>query len=194
MSHMCDIKAYICHMNETKSKILHAAIALLAKDANVTLDEIAKHIGVTRRTLHRHYDGRKDLIDSVLRGLLEEYMGSVKEQLSQDISDLDKLKSLLCNDIESVEKYLVFTNIQRTEKTNFYENNTEVKELHLLYRHFFERLIAQGLIVDTFNIEWVEAYYTSVVEASIKAIQNGLSVEECIKMAWKSFQNGIIKQ
>lgn len=185
---------YICHMNETKDKILHAAIALLAKDANVTLDEIAKHIGMTRRTLHRHYDGRKDLIDSVLRGLLEEYMASVKEQLSQDISDLDKLKSLLCNDIESVEKYLVFTNIQRTEKTNFYENNTEVKDLHLLYRHFFERLITQGLIVDAFSIEWVEAYYTSIVEASIKAIQNGLSVEECLKMAWKSFQNGIIKQ
>lgn len=180
-------------MNETKSKILHAAIELLANDANATLDEIAKHIGMSRRTLHRHYEGRKDLIESVLSYLLKEYLASVNDQLHQDISDLDKLKALLSNDIKSVEKYLVFNNINRVEKTDFSEKNTDVKELHRLYRHFFESLITQGLISDSFSIEWVEAYYTSIVEASIRAIQNGLSIEECLNMAWMSFKNGIIK-
>lgn len=180
-------------MNETKNRILHAAIELLANDANATLDEIAKHIGMSRRTLHRHYDGRKDLIESILTYLLEEYLTCVNNQLSRGIPDLDKLKALLFNDINSLEKYLVFNNISRVEKTDFSEKNTDLKELHLLYRNFFESLITQGLISDSFSIEWVEAYYTSIVEASIRAIQNGLSIEECLKMAWMSFKNGIIK-
>jgi AcrR family transcriptional regulator len=49
-----------------REAILDAATALLMQERNTSLDRIAHHAGLTRRTVYGHFAGRDELIDAVL--------------------------------------------------------------------------------------------------------------------------------
>ena len=125
-------------MSVTRDKILHAAIDLLGVDINTSLDEIAKRVGISRRTLHRHYEGRRDLTASIMNHLVEEYLSSVEERLNHPNADkVEKLKRLFINDIRSAGRYLVFRDLREAEFPDFSKKNAKVIKLRKLYYSFF---------------------------------------------------------
>lgn len=52
-------------VQDTKERIIKQAIACIAQNANVGLDEIARSAGVSRATLFRHFNSRADLIVAI---------------------------------------------------------------------------------------------------------------------------------
>lgn len=181
-------------MNETANKILKAAITLWSKDTNTSLDDIAKHIGISRRTLHRHYQGRKDLVKKVMEHLIKTYLKSIEELLSQkDVNIESKIKKLFFNDIKSADRYLVYRNLRKSELPDFDTKNMDVQRLLNLYHSIFNEFKKSGLIAEIHTVEWLEAFYSSVIEAAIKMIKYKNEDEEYMFIAWKSFWNGIKK-
>ncbi len=179
-------------MVETKSKILHAAIELLAKNPNTSIDEIAKHIGISRRTLHRHYDGRQDLVRSVLDHVVKDYLKQVEKLLrNPKYDEKQRLKIVFLNDIKNAKNYMLLGKIQETEIPNFLKNNPAYDNLHNLYQTFFKELIQKGLIKPSFSVLWIELFYSSIIQATIKRSDSGGADSRFIEMAWDSFWNGI---
>lgn len=178
-------------MNKTKHIILVSAIEILGKNINASLDDIAVFANISRRTLHRHFSGREDLINSVLAFLLEEYLENIKKALRGRVELTHKLNSLLINDIESANKYLVFSQLRDLHKTNYTKDNPQIKELLSIYFQLFEQLKVQEKVSDPISLEWLKVFYSAVVEAAIKSIQAGQDKDECLKMAWLTLWNGI---
>lgn len=194
MSLLCDILLYICHMNETSTKILLAAITLWSKDTNTSLDDIAKHVGISRRTLHRHYQGRKDLVKKVMEHLIDTYLKSIDKIMSQSDNKIEsKLKKLFFNDIKSANMYLVYRNLRTFELPDFNSENDDVQTLHHVYHSVFIELKKSGLVADINTVEWLEAFYSSVIESAINMLEATHGDEEYKFIAWKSFWNGIKK-
>ena len=56
-------------MSVTREKILQAALALFAREgyAGVSMADIAGEIGITKGALYRHYAGKRDIFESILR-------------------------------------------------------------------------------------------------------------------------------
>ncbi|GAB3206045.1 TetR/AcrR family transcriptional regulator [Marinactinospora thermotolerans] len=52
-------------MTSDRDQLLRAAADHLARRPNATQDEIAKAIGISRATLHRHFAGRRELLAAV---------------------------------------------------------------------------------------------------------------------------------
>jgi AcrR family transcriptional regulator len=48
----------------TRQDIIDRAIVLFNKDMSLSLEKVAKKAGVTRRTLHRYFRDREELIKS----------------------------------------------------------------------------------------------------------------------------------
>ena len=53
----------------TKERILHEAVTLFAKDGYgaVSVDQIAKAVGIKAPSLYKHYKSKRDIFDSILR-------------------------------------------------------------------------------------------------------------------------------
>ena len=186
--------SYICLMGKTKNKILHAAIELWSRDKNATLDDISQHIGISRRTLHRQYNGRDDLKLSVLNHLVNEYLKSVEEKLTEPSeTPIEKLKKLFYNDIRNADNYIVYRNLQEETYSASLENDADIQKLHHIYKSIFSELVQTGLVNNLVTEAWIEVFYASVVEATIKALRNGGEMEDLMFIGWKSFWNGIKK-
>ena len=56
-------------MSVTKERILEAALALFAREgyAGVSMADIAGELGITKGALYRHYAGKQDIFESILR-------------------------------------------------------------------------------------------------------------------------------
>ncbi len=194
MSHTCVMNTffhYVCHMNETKNKILQSAITVWGKNLAATLDDIASHTGISRRTLHRHYTGRDDLMNSVFDHIIEEYLTHLKIIIQNSSSDKDQLKAFLEFDINSSKKYMVFCQLRQAEYAEIETENDAFQELYSIYLGLFERLKENKQTSEKLTLQWLEIFYLTVVEASSKSIDAGLNKKECINMAWSSMWNGI---
>lgn len=56
-------------MSVTKERILETALALFAREgyAGVSMADIAGELGITKGALYRHYAGKRDIFESILR-------------------------------------------------------------------------------------------------------------------------------
>ncbi|MCT4588916.1 MAG: TetR/AcrR family transcriptional regulator [Carboxylicivirga sp.] len=178
-------------MKETKTKILQSAITTWGKDLSATLDDIAGNLGISRRTLHRHYSGRDELMDSVFNFIINEYLFHLKKIIDDSPNDKDRLKAFLKFDINSAKKYMVFCQVRKEEYPEVATENENFIEMYSIYVQVFERLLAAQQISKDLSIQWMMNFYLSIVEASDKLIDNGLDKDECFQMAWQSFWNGI---
>ena len=51
-------------MVDTKAKIITAAVTCFLNNEFDTLEKVAEEAGVSRRTLHRYFENRQDLLES----------------------------------------------------------------------------------------------------------------------------------
>jgi len=182
---------YICHMKETKIQILQSAITVWGKNLASTLDDIAKHTGISRRTLHRHYSGRDELMDSVFNYIIDEYLINLKYIIKNSSSEKEKLKAFLQFDINSSKKYLVFCQLRKAEFQHIELENENFKEVYSIYHGLFKKLQDDRVISKDLSLQWIETFYLSIVESSDKIIDSGVDLDECFDMAWFSLWNGI---
>lgn len=180
-------------MNETRRKILESAITLWATNSQATLEQIATDIGISRRTLHRHYDGREDLIVSVLNYLVSEYLQTIdKTLLKAAESPLAKLKALFFNDIANATHYVVYKNLSQIMVLDNEEMKMSQQKLHNIYHAVFLSLIDSAEVSSKVTAKWLELFYAAVIEAVIKGIQEGKELD-LANLAWSTFWAGIKK-
>lgn len=178
-------------MKETKNQILQSAITIWGNNLAATLDDIAQHAKISRRTLHRHYSGKDDLLDSVFNYIIDEYLVSLKQNIKRDISDKEKLKSFLQFDINSSKKYMVFCELRKVEFQHIEVANENFNEMYSIYLNLFKKLQDNQEISEHLSLQWIETFYLSVVESSDKIIDSGIDSAKCFNMAWFSLWNGI---
>lgn len=181
-------------MKETKQAILQAAIELWSRDTNTTLDEIAQHIGISRRTLHRHYKGKDDLSITLLKHLAQTYLAAVEQELAQNISSpIEQLKRLFYNDIRNADSFILYQKLAAFQQYTDALNKEELEKIQIVYRSLFHELKESDLVNNLISNKWMELFYASTVEAVITAIRQGEPAEDFMFIAWQSFWNGIKK-
>lgn len=118
---------------EQKNKFLEKALALFLENGakTLTMDDIAREFGMSKRTIYQHYKNKEELLDSVLdfhtdmvisklKAITEiENLNSVEKMLIRD-EDLQKLsnnqKSIF---IRQVKKY--YSNLSKKNAIKAYE-------------------------------------------------------------------------
>lgn len=73
--------------------VLDAAVALLAKRPQATMQEVADASGLGRTTVYRHFPRRQDLIDALYEQVLQESAQTVRDA----IGDATNARELLCD-------------------------------------------------------------------------------------------------
>lgn len=176
-------------MKGTKNKLISAAIETWSKDPNASLDEISLNSGISRRTLHRHFDGRNELLATVLNRLVNEYLETIEQITDQNEPVQTRLHKLFINDVTTSDKYFLYKNLSSNQSSNHNELKTKLQTLYSMYHLTFYNLMEEQLI-RPYSKEWLESFYSACVQATVN-MYNRENNEHTIMTGWQLFWNAL---
>jgi TetR/AcrR family transcriptional regulator, cholesterol catabolism regulator len=97
----------------TKEKILHGAVELFMKYGlrSISMDDIARHLTVSKKTLYQHFADKEDLITVVLSAHIEEnrkQYEAITENSTNAIDELAQISQCLRKDMSETNPSVLF--------------------------------------------------------------------------------------
>ncbi|MEN7550484.1 TetR/AcrR family transcriptional regulator [Rapidithrix thailandica] len=181
-------------MIDTKSKIIAAAVTCFRNNKSDTLERVAEEAGVSRRTLHRYFENRQDLIESCKNEMLNSCNKAMNEAYESDKDPIKKVRNMLFAAIEQGANYSFIKRIYEhsnysdlDREKEFESDNVKSKWLKII-----EELQKEKRINSELTVPWIFNLFGSIIETSIYAVEAGdVAKNDSKKFAWISFKGAI---
>ena len=179
-------------MNDTKTKIITAAIKAFSKAPNASMEEIAESINLSRRTLHRYFIGKSELIEEIIDYASSFCLQKTKESIKSSTDPKNQLYTMFLNDIKSGYQFRFLYSYRENYK-GMENESSDFKEMMQIFRDLFKKLQTNGLFNSQLTMDWIESLYFSTIDAAINLIlEDETRTQEIVEMAWESYFNAII--
>ena len=135
---------------------------------SVTMDDLARELGVSKKTLYLHFKDKKDVVDKVIHHLIESQQCGISKALNQpNTNAIDKLLMMT----QFFAEHLKNSNAALTYDLQKYYPDVwdEVIEFKReeVYKHIIENIhegIREGIYRDDMNYEIIARAYVSRME------------------------------
>jgi AcrR family transcriptional regulator len=179
----------------TEQLIVEAAILVFNEDYSAPLEKVAEQAGVTRRTLHRYFSGREDLLACCAREMQRSCREALSQALASSTDPMVQLERVLYAGIDCGAKYALFTKLHtRAEHQHAPGQAPDCAEFDVLQarcRAVITRLQHEGHISAHLSAEWVLLLLSGVVKTTLEARATGAVEVHLRQFAWFSFSKGI---
>ncbi|GAB6279936.1 MAG: TetR/AcrR family transcriptional regulator [Lentimicrobium sp.] len=145
---------------ETKQKIIDTAIDLFQQDGikSVTMDEIASHAGVSKRTIYEIFTNKAELLKACMDKITEENLSTLRQIRQNSNCFHETIKKLEEFHIQSLQRfhpnfYLDFQKFFPGLWKHINDRNETMKMSEILY--FLKENIKNGLIRADVHITFV---------------------------------------
>jgi len=183
-------------MKDTKQKIIDAAITIFNEDFSAPLEAIADKAEVTRRTLHRYFSDRQDLVDACQHTMQESCRTAMEAVYVRFQEPVERFENMLYAAIDCGVKFSFLHRLHNSDQHNHSQSNKECKNYDRTFNKFksvLEELKSAGLLNNDLTIEWIEMLMTGIVTAAINSERAGNVAKMNIKkFAWHSLSKGIL--
>jgi AcrR family transcriptional regulator len=179
----------------TEHLIVDSAILVFNEDYSAPLEKVAERAGITRRTLHRYFTGREELLAYCAREMQRSCREALGQALVSSTDPVVQLENILYAGIDCGAKYAFFTKLHtRPEHHHAPGQASDCAEYDILQdrcRAVIARLQHEGLISMHLSVDWMFQLLSGVVKATIEARQVGGVDSHLKQFAWFSFSRGI---
>ena len=182
-----------------KTRIIHAFIEeTRTSGIKFTMDELAKRLGISKRTLYENFASKVDILDSIITMTIDEFDEQTRVIINNsDLSLMEKIRQTIVvvpkhNDfydlriLEQLERYYP----EQWERVNKeYNQWDDLKEL-------LEEGIRSGLIVDR-NIELLMKLIIGATNMTLDQqffFNNSISVDKALESIVEILLYGIVKE
>ncbi|TDQ25587.1 TetR/AcrR family transcriptional regulator [Tenacibaculum caenipelagi] len=178
-------------MNDTKTKIIAAAIKAFSKDPNASMEEIAESINLSRRTLHRYFSSKSELIAEIIDYASGLCLQKTEESIQSSPDPRTQLYTMFLCDIKSGYQFRFLYNFRENYK-GMEDESSEFKKMMQIFRDLLKTLNDNGLFNPQLTINWIENLYFSTINTAINLInENDSNIKDVTEMAWISYFNAI---
>jgi AcrR family transcriptional regulator len=187
--------SYVCDMEVTEQKIIDAAIVTFNDDLSASLEAVAGQAGVTRRTLHRYFKDRAQLLEACKTEMQASCRAAMAAAYQSSNEPLKQLELMLYAGVDCGYKYAFLKKLYRRTR---YREVAEEKE-GLAYDSIMDKwrilvvtLQKQDIISRQLTIPWIFALFDGVINSTIDALRSGdIARNDIKKFAWFSFSRSI---
>ncbi|MEW6726522.1 TetR/AcrR family transcriptional regulator [Desulforudis sp. 1088] len=161
----------------------------------VTVDELAGHVGISKRTLYRYFRSKEEIIAAVIEGLTSRVGEAVEGLLATHENPIQKLKALvpiIGQNVGQLEPAL--RDLQR-HYPRLWEKIEGFRAGRITY---MTRLLEEGIAQGCFSVANPKLVVTALI-ASVRTIlnpefifANGLSFQETVQNLLDLFFYGIV--
>ena len=191
MRHLTYLCVIVKVMN-TQQRIIDTAISVFNENFSATFEEIAVRCSLNRRTLHRYFKNRNELLQACNTNMMNAWEDAAIKAFKSSANPLIQLQNLLYAGIDSGTKYAFLIKLNEVEPTY----TSEVSKDYLKVRNdIFSTILTlqkEQLIDGQLPLAWIRIMFTSVITATITAYRSGdIAPNEIKKLAWDSFSRSI---
>lgn len=178
---------------KTKNNLIDSAIKMLNEDPSCNMDVIANKAGVSRRTLHRYFSSREDMIKACAETIMSKILTDVMVALKTENLPINQLRKMFEDDIKKGQHF----EFCQKFADHFKEENIQsaFKEMGDLFYGLLDQLKASGLIDVGLSNEWLSYVWMGMVRSANQALRDGaIAPIKVNELAWSAFSSGIIVQ
>jgi len=177
---------------DTQQKIIDTAIIVLNENFSAPFEEIAVRCNLNRRTLHRYFKNRNDLLEACNKNMMKAWEEAAIKACNSSSNPIEQLENLLYAGIDSGTRYAFLIKLNEIEPTY----TTETGENYLKARtdlfSAIQKLQKKKLIDSELPLPWIRILFTNSITATITAYRSGdIAPNEIKKLAWSSFSRSI---
>ena len=182
-------------MTDTKKRIIESAIRIFNEDLSAPLQKVADNANVTRRTLHRYFKDRNELV-AICRQAIESSCKKAMIAAIQSSNDAyTQLERMLYAGIECGAKYSVFYKLHQDKDHKHTPNNKNCADYDYIYnqfQHIIIELQKEGKVNPAMSPEWIQVLHSGIIESTVNAREvTTKSMEEIKDLAWTSYIKAI---
>ncbi|MBB6270140.1 AcrR family transcriptional regulator [Pedobacter cryoconitis] len=182
-------------MKNTKQKIIDNAIEIFNDDYSSSLEKVAERAEVTRRTLHRYFTDRTDLLKACQQEMQENCKTNITNAINSSADPLVQLERILYASIDCGSKYSFLQKLHHGQDHVHEKSDKDCAA----YDHTFNKttsiileLQKQGIISPTLTTPWITLFLSGIINTTILSSTTGSVARNDIKsFAWFSFSKGI---
>ena len=178
-------------MKNTKENIIQAAVLLLEEDKHCSLEEIATKAGLSRRTLHRYFDGKEELIIAVFETLADKYYKGILEIIGVEKPIVETIKNLFSYDLKMFSSHSTIYYLYENFHAKYKFEDEDIEKVEAIFLSLFSKLCKAEHCNKKLNAQWINAYFDSIIHLGNNQIKNGIEYELVEKTIWQLFWNGI---
>lgn len=182
-------------MENTQKKIIDAAIQVFNEDFSAPLEKVSDKAEVTRRTLHRYFKDRSELLVQCEKVMQQNCTRAMIAALEASDDPLIQLENMLYAGIGCGAKYSFLHKLHMREghiHTHQSQDCVEYDDLFKRYSKVITTLHQKGIISTHLTVEWVNMLFMSVIAATVNGVEYGTVAKKSLKeFAWFSFSKGI---
>lgn len=182
-------------LTNTRQKIIDSAIFTFNEDLSATLEQVALNAGMTRRTLHRYFKDRNELLVFCNHEMQESCSKAMAAAVQCSFDPLEQLQHLLYAAIDCGVKYAFLHKLHHIHGHHHLHSNKECARYDQTFdkvRTIIGKLQHQNIISKHLSVEWIIVLFPGIVTATISSLTNGtMDYNNVKKFAWYSFSKGI---
>ena len=182
-------------MELTEQKIIDAAIATFNDDPSAPLEAVADQAGVTRRTLHRYFKDRNQLLEACKNEMQESCRAAMMGAYHSSSDPLRQLELMLYAGIDCGYKYAFLKKLYQRAKSRHVPTDAEEVDYDTIMGKWCVLVAAlqkQELISKQLTLPWILTLFDGMVNSTIDAMRSGdVARNDIKKFAWFSFSRSI---
>lgn len=177
------------HWSAQELKVIEVASALFTEKGvkNVTVDDIAKSIGMSKKTIYHLFSTKNELICCCVQALLEK-----KKQEINEVSKLnyDSIQEMLVLGQLNVQTFKVFSKDILTEMVKLYPDAWQIVEdfkAEVIYQHLLSNLekgVQTGDYRDNLHVHVTTHIYMGLLDSAMmqhSILKTNISLDEIYK-------------
>lgn len=177
--------------NKMEQLILKKATDLFLKFGfkNVTMDDIANELGISKKTIYINYENKTELVEASVNYLFDEIISIIRSIQQRQLNPIEQtytifetISDLLKDENESIEYQLRKYFPEIHEKNNYTRNNLLIETITTN----IEQGIKEGVFRDSIDINFLSKYFLTLM-IYIKSAQDTELNEFNIKYASTQF-------
>lgn len=134
---------------------------------SITMDEIARELGISKKTLYQHVDNKADLVSKVIKSHFEgekQFMTEIAEKSDNSVDEMIQIFRHVAQHLRRVSPTVVF-DLQRYYP-EAWKVQTEFKNqyIHNCISQNIERGIREGFYRKGVNIDIISKFYIHTIE------------------------------
>ncbi|WP_161554520.1 TetR/AcrR family transcriptional regulator [Sinomicrobium soli] len=180
---------------DTRQGIIEAAISVFNGDLSAPLERVAQEAGITRRTLHRYFRDRDELLAACNRYMVLACREAMEEASRKASGPLQLLEYQLYAAIDCGVKYAFLRQIHRARDHHHTHSDKNCEDYDRTFRSFnrvIEELRDKGEISNHLPSSWIAVLFPGIVSAAISSLKDeGMREKEVKKFAWISMKKAI---
>lgn len=186
---------HLTMLENTRQAIIDAAIFIFNEDLSAPLEKVAENANVTRRTLHRYFKDRKELLVACKEEMQMSCRNAVVHAKERSEDPLEQLEYLLYASIDCGVKFAFLYKLHNLHDHAHDHSNKDC----VRYDHTFDKIRSiivvlqeKGIVTKELTLDWISLLFPGIVTTTIQSVSSRKSESDQLKkFAWYSFSKGI---